>query len=67
MPKVHRAPSGHRCGESQHKAKACDATVRKARELRQVKGWSYNRIGRRLGVHWRTVADWCKYETRLNA
>lgn len=61
---IRRAPSGHRVGESHGRAVACDATVERARQLREDHGWTYARIGAELCVHWRTVADWCNYRTR---
>lgn len=66
MTQIKRAPSGHRCGESHHRAKGTDALVRSARSMREA-GLSYTQIASRTGVHWRTVADWCNYATRVTA
>ena len=62
--RIQRGPSGHRIGESHGRAAATDATVERARQLREELGWTYRRIGEELGVHWRTVADWCQYRCR---
>ena len=64
---ITRAPSGHRCGESHQRAKAPDAVVRRSRALHEREGLSYEAIECVTGVHWRTVADWCQYRTRINA
>ena len=66
MAIVTRAPSGHRCGQSHPRARVPDAVVRQARELRE-QGLSYEAIEYMIGIHWRTVADWVNYRTRINA
>jgi ribosomal protein L19E len=57
---------GHRAGERHPRARHTDATVQQARALRDA-GLTYVDIGRRLGVHWRTVCDWTNYATRYRA
>jgi len=58
-----RAPTGHRLGAWHHRAKYPDATVARARELRE-QGKSYAQIGAAVGAPWRTVVDWCNWGTR---
>jgi hypothetical protein len=60
---VRRAPSGHRLGESHHRAKHSDATVERARVLREA-GCSLGTIARALDVSLWTVRDWVEYRTR---
>ena len=66
MPATRRNHLGYRVGADHHRAKASDDTVSRARELHEG-GMGYKRIGRELGVPARTVADWCRYETRWSA
>ena len=42
-------------------------TVRLARAIRERHGWSFHRIGKVLGLPWRTVADFVNYATRKGA
>ena len=62
-----RNHTGHRCGASHQRAKASNAVVRRARELRERKGMSYARIAAELGQTWGAVRDWCEYRTRADA
>ena len=66
MPAIRRNHRGYRVGQDHQRAKAEDAVVRRARELHEG-GMGYKRIGRQLNVPPRTVADWCRYETRWTA
>jgi hypothetical protein len=61
-----RNHTGHRVGEGHQRATASDALVREARRLHEA-GNGYRTIGRILNIPWRTVADWCRYETRWSA
>lgn len=61
-----RSLTGHRIGEWHHKSNQSDDKVRHARELRE-QGKTYKQIGSIVGVHWRTVCDWCNYVTRYDA
>ena len=67
MKKGKRSLSGHRIGEWHQKATEPDEKVRKARELREEKGWTYTRIAAALDVPWLTVRDWVNYVTRYDA
>ena len=66
MSAVTRGPTGHRCGADHHRARAPDAVVATARRMHDA-GQGYKRIGRALAVPPRTVADWCRYDTRWAA
>lgn len=61
--RIFRAASGHLSGMSHPRAQHSDAIVERAREMREG-GSSYQAIGRAVGAHWRTVADWVNYRTR---
>lgn len=63
---MRRNHTGHRVGECHQRAKAPDAVVRRTRELNS-QGLGYKRIGKIVGAPSRTVADWCRYETRWSA
>jgi transposase len=58
-----RADSGHRVGEWHGKAKYTDATVERARQLRD-EGLTYKQISEAIGVKYWTVRDWVNYYTR---
>ena len=66
MNNIRRNHTGHRVGESHPRAKASDAIVRSARKMHET-GMGYINIRRAIGVNWRTVADWCRYDTRGSA
>ncbi len=61
-----RNHTGHRVGEWHGSARHSDAVVRQARALHE-QGLGYQRIGQKLDVPWRTVADWCRYDIRGSA
>lgn len=61
--RIPRATSGHRLGEQRHRSKYPDATVARARAMRE-RGMTYTAIGAALGVPCGTVADWVNYATR---
>ena len=61
---VWRGPTNQRCGSSHPRARHGPAVVAEARRLYAARYGGYKAIGRRLGVPWRTVADWVRYETR---
>jgi len=63
---VRRNHTGHRVGEDHQRAKAPDDVVRRAREL-NAGGLGYKRIGKIVNAPARTVADWCRYDTRWSA
>jgi len=64
MKEGKRNHTGHRVGAWHGRAKYNDQTVQMARYARSL-GMSYSAIGRQLGgVPWRTVVDWCNYDTR---
>lgn len=54
---------GYPKGESHHRAKASNAIVEQARQLRD-RNLSYLQIARILGYSKWTVRDWCDYRTR---
>jgi hypothetical protein len=58
-----RNHTGHRIGPWHGRAKWPTETVERARSLRE-RGKVYKAIGAELGVPWRTVADWCRRDTR---
>ena len=64
---ITRTLKGYRCGECHQRARATDATVKRARELREQRGLSYARISRVLGYSKHSIRDWCEYRTRINA
>lgn len=57
------APTGHRLGAWHGKAKHGPEVVRQALTL-HYQGFSYAKIGQRLGVSEWTIADWCQGKTR---
>jgi DNA-binding transcriptional regulator YiaG len=61
---IRRNAQGYRIGETHHRARHSDATVERARKLREEDRLSYQAIGLLLGVPWRTVADWVNYRIR---
>ena len=61
---VWRGPTNHRCGSSHPKARHGAEVVAEARRLYAAGVGGYKTIGDRLGVPWRTVADWVRYDTR---
>lgn len=78
MTSVTRAPSGHRCGHSHHRAKLSDDAVRALRsefEEKQRLGvagvknakYGYEWFARKYGAPWPTVRDIVTYRTRRNA
>lgn len=62
-----RNHTGHRIGESHHRAKIPDAVVRaiRAEYLAYVRG--YKRLGEKFGLPWPTVRDIVTYRTRSSA
>ena len=56
-------PTGHRLGAWHGKAKHGPEVVRQALTL-HYQGFSYAKIGQRLGVSEWTIADWCQGKTR---
>jgi len=63
---IRRNHTGHRVGEGHHRARYSDAVVHRARDLHN-QGVGYRAIGKQLGIPFRTVADWCRYDTRWAA
>lgn len=66
MPRVQhvrRGFTGHRVGESHHRARAPDNDVELARALRD-EGLSYRAIAEKFETSPWTVRDWCTYRTR---
>lgn len=63
---VVRNHTGIALGEHHQNARYSDATVRQARAL-HASGLGYQRIGQQLGIPWRTVADWIRFDTRWSA
>lgn len=64
---IARAPSGHRCGQSHHRAKLSDAEVKSIRDARSSLGLSYAELGKLFGAPLWTIRDICTYRTRINA
>lgn len=64
ISKIYRNEKGFRIRETHHRSKYSDETVERARVLREERDLTYKQIGDILGVHWRTVCDWCEYRTR---
>lgn len=60
----HRSETGHRMGEWHGRAKWPAETVERARTMHDQGRGGYKAIGASLGVPWRTVADWVRYDTR---
>lgn len=63
---MRRNHTGHRVGEYHQRAKVSDEVVRRARQM-HAEGVGYGQIGKRLDIPKRTVADWCRYDTRWSA
>lgn len=61
-----RTASGHRLGAWHQATRDDDATVRRARELRDS-GKTYAEITTELSVPYFTVRDWVTYRTRADA
>jgi hypothetical protein len=58
-----RNHTGHRVGDWHHNAKCGTDIVERARAL-HGSGMGYKAVGATLGVPWRTVADWVRFDTR---
>ena len=63
--KISRSPSGHRCGESHHKARLTDAKVRSMRADSDKVG--YETLAKWYGCGISTARDIVTYRTRINA
>lgn len=64
---ISRNHTGHRVGQSHHRAKLTDAQVREMRELRERHGWKYAALALKFGCGESTVRDICTYRTRWAA
>jgi len=67
MTIITRSPSGHRMGESHHRARLTDAQVRqmRAEHISYVVG--YATLAARFGCSVSTARDICTYRTRPSA
>ena len=66
MDKIMRGPSGHRCGESHHRAKLSDDDVRKMRSMYKpyVRGIEF--LAKHFNCGISTARDVVTYRTRIN-
>ena len=64
---IHRAPSGHRCGESHYRARLTDAQVREIRLLSSRHGYGYRVLSQMYRCGQSTIRDIVTYRTRINA
>lgn len=55
---------GHRIGETHPRATISDETVDMIREYHEERGWSYERISRKVKISYHTIAKLCRYERR---
>lgn len=60
-----RAPSGHRCGASHHRAKLTTEQVKEMRALRETTGASYAALAAQFGCGESTARDIVTYRTRI--
>lgn len=58
--------NGLRIGETHPNAKLTDAQVDEMRDLRELKGWTYDQLAERFGVPYITVQKICTYERRAS-
>ena len=63
---IARNHTGHRIGESHHRAKLSTAKVLSMREDREKHGMTYAELKKKYGCSESTVRDICKYITRWN-
>lgn len=58
--------NGLRIGETHPNAKLTDAQVDEMRDLRELKGWTYDQLAAHFGVPYITVQKICTYERRAS-
>lgn len=58
--------NGLRIGETHPNAKLTDAQVDEMRDLRELKGWTYDQLAERFNVPYITVQKICTYERRAS-
>lgn len=65
MAKISRAPSGHRCGSSHHRAKLTSEQVAEIRKAYEGGTHTYMSLAAQFGCGLATVRDIVQYRTRL--
>ena len=58
--------NGLRIGETHPNAKLTDAQVDEMRDLRELKGWTYDQLAEHFSVPYITVQKICTYERRAS-
>jgi len=61
---IRRAPTGHRIGESHHRAKLTDTDVDNMRELHEVHGLTYDDLVDKFETPKSTIQYICSYKSR---
>lgn len=64
---IARNHTGHRVGESHHRARLTDQQVREIRRLNSQEGIGYMRLRKMFGCGESTIRDICTFRTRWSA